>query len=226
MHEPNAVRSMSPLLLAMSVLWFRPVHPNGAIAVLLHGRSGIAALQGGYDREARALSRAGIRVALAEYYDRRDLRVFTSTDGAAIAAAYPARFHVWSRSVSAFVDALASHGRVTLVGFSQGGFLAVDVAAHSRRVSSLVVEHAGISDAETEPIRHLPRMLVIHGDADRDVPLSASLAFIALARRLGTVATLKRYPNEGHVFDLVRDDDDTRDAQRRVARFIVRGAAS
>ncbi len=59
---------------------------------------------------------------------------------------------------------------VGIYGYSLGGFLALAAASDNPAVGA-VVEHAGgIWDGETELIKRMPPVLIIHGERDARVP--------------------------------------------------------
>lgn len=62
-------------------------------------------------------------------------------------------------------------GRIGLLGFSLGGFIAADTAAHDERVEASGVLYGGMPNATVSQVKHLPPVLELHGDADRNVPL-------------------------------------------------------
>ena len=68
-------------------------------------------------------------------------------------------------------------------------------------------------------MEHLPALLEIHGDADRNVPLAKGEELVALAKRLGAPAELVSYPGRTHGFDFSDTDPMTSDAIGRVVQF-------
>ena len=65
-----------------------------------------------------------------------------------------------------------------------------------------VVEHAGgIWNGETERIRHMPPVLVVHGEGDRRVPFQKyAQPLVAVLRERGATSKVRFFPEEGHVF--------------------------
>jgi len=204
---------------------FRPPKRAKIVALLLHGRSGIAAFAEGYRREASVLARNGIEADIVEYYDPNDATLFASKDMAAIQAAYLPRLRAWSQTVRAVVDALAlTRHRIVVVGYSQGGYIAGDAAARDRRIKCAVIEYAGISPAAPQNIKHLPPLLIYQGGKDAIVPISSARALEARAKSFGAPVQLVVYPNKDHLFNLKQDNADASDARNRLVAFI-RGCA-
>jgi len=188
--------------------------------VILHGVSGLDAFPAFYRRYAAALAGSGIDAYLLSYYDGFDALATKSTIAEERRAVFNRRIRSWTSSVSEVVGLILvdaqSSGRVGLLGFSQGGFLATAVAAQEKRISALTVFYGGIPSALQNEIAHLPPLLELHGDADRVVPLAEGRALVDLARGLGQAAEMIVYPGAGHGFD----GDDALDAQRRTIDFL------
>jgi phospholipase/carboxylesterase len=94
---------------------------------------------------------------------------------------------------------LAEHGldesRMALVGFSQGTMMALHVGIRRERALAGILGYSGMIAApslDPAEVRSKPPVLLIHGDADGIVPLSAYHHAHAELERLG-------FPLEGHV---------------------------
>jgi carboxymethylenebutenolidase len=193
--------------------------------IVLHGSRGIELRQRAYQRYADALNAIGIDVYLARY--------FTVADAAALdpqastqrqRKAYDdERFSGWARRVSSVVTAILarpeSSGRVGLLGFSLGGFVAAATAAQDQRVAALAVLYGGMPDAMIPEVKHLPPLIELHGDADHNVPLAKGEALVKIANALGVPAEQVTYPGKAHGFDFSDTDPATSDAIGRVTRF-------
>jgi carboxymethylenebutenolidase len=208
--------------------------PNGAVSaeryaapgesrrpavIILHGRQGLAPLHAHYQRYAVALAQAGIDAYLLTYYSGDESRQANNPDTEQRRGFFANRVRGWSRLVSAVAgDILAgkhASGRIGLLGFSQGGFLATAVAGMDRRITALGVFYGGIPTAVRGDIVHLPPLLELHGDADGTVPLADGKALVALAKTLGQPAEMVVYPGAGHGFS----GADGADALQRVIAF-------
>lgn len=196
--------------------------PRPAV-VLLHGKGGITPFAKGYDRYADALAQAGIDAYLFSYYDEMDTIIMKSADRKAREQRFGRRIGEWAHMVNEVVSALQAlpepPTRVGLLGFSNGGYLAVGAAGLNERISAVAVMYGGMPEALQSQLTRLPRMLVMHGAADRAIPASEGRKLVALARQLGTMTEFVIYPGEGHGFDLGVENPDGVDARRRVVSF-------
>jgi carboxymethylenebutenolidase len=193
--------------------------------LLLHGARGVELNPGAYRRYAERLAESGVDAYLVSY--------FTATDYAALASktstpnsreAYETgRFDGWAKRMSSVMTAVISRpdcsGNIGLLGFSLGGYVAADTAAHDERVRALAVLYGGMPDAMVAHVKHLPPLLELHGEADRNVPLARGEELVALAKQLGAPAELVSYPGRQHGFDFSETDPMTADATARVVKF-------
>lgn len=192
--------------------------------LLLHGARGVEIQPRAYERDANALADAGIDAHLVRYYSTVDEQALAraSTKEARLAH-NDRRFVAWAERVSSVVTAVLarpeSTGRVGLLGFSLGGFIAATTAARDERVAALAVLYGGMPDAIAPSVTHMPPLLALHGDADRNVPLAEGEALVRLAKTLGAPAELVTYPGKPHGFDFADNDPAAVDALSRVAGF-------
>lgn len=191
--------------------------------VILHGVQGIDAFPDFYRRYAAAIAASGIDAYLVPYYDDAELARAKGIAGKERRAVFDDRCRAWSSLVSEVVSsALAqgrSSGRVGVLGFSQGGFLATAVAAQDSRISALVVFYGGLPSILRDAITRLPPLLELHGDADDVVALAYGQELVDRARQLGQASQIVVYPGAGHGFD----GADAIDAQRRTLAFFRQG---
>lgn len=164
---------------------------------------------------ARFLSEHGYVVAVADY------RVLcrdgvTALAGIADAEAANAWLHHNARKLG--ID----RKRIVLDGGSAGGLLAAMTALHASTkdrpaglvlVSPVLDLTAGVwakdqspADAAADspsslPLERLPPTLILHGTADRIVPIQSSRAFCARAVEVGRYCRLVEYPGMIHAFD-------------------------
>jgi len=200
--------------------------------VALHGSRGLELKPRAYQRYADALTAAGIDVYLARYFTTADLPVFdpkTSTRQRR-EAHETERFEGWAKRVSSVVTAILarpeSSGRVGLLGFSLGGFVAANAAARDDRIAALAVLYGGMPDAMAANTKRLPPLLELHGDADRNVPFAKGQELVKLAGAVGSTAEQVTYPGKDHGFDFSDTDPATADAIGRVTRFFQARLAS
>ena len=187
--------------------------------VILHGVGGFDAFPAFYRRYAAALADAGIDAYVLFYYDDADAVAGRSKLADERRALFNRRIRAWASSVSEVAGLILadarSSGRVGVLGFSQGGFLATAAAAQDQRISPLMVFYGGIPSLLKNEITRLPPLLELHGDADRVVALADGQALVDLARGLGQPVEMIVYPGAGHGFD----GADAVDAQRRTVSF-------
>jgi carboxymethylenebutenolidase len=193
--------------------------------LLLHGTRGFDVKLRAYERYANALSAGGTDAYLLRYFTTADTRLFDSrTNTRESREAYEAgRFDRWAKRVSAVVTAILarpdSSGRIGLLGFSLGGFIAADAAARDPRIAALAVLYGGIPLAMVSEVKHLPPLLALHGDADQNVPHAEGEKLVKLAKAVGAEAEFVTYPGGRHGFDFSDTDPMAADAVRRVVRF-------
>jgi carboxymethylenebutenolidase len=200
--------------------------------VILHGSRGIELKPRAYQRYADALNASGVDVYLARYYTAADLQALdpkTSTEQRRDAYRME-RFAGWSKRVSSVVTAvlarLESSGRIGLLGFSLGGYIAASTAARDDRIAALAVLYGGMPDAMLSDVKRLPPLIELHGEADRNVPLAKGQELVRLANAVGSTAELVTYPGKEHGFDFSDTDPMTADAIGRVVRFFQDRLAS
>jgi carboxymethylenebutenolidase len=190
--------------------------------IVLHGTRGFELKPRAYERYANALSEKGIDSYLVRYLTDADVSAFNTTREKR--EAYEAiRYDGWSKRVSNVVTKILarsdSSGRIGLLGFSLGGFVAAATAAHDERVSALAVMYGGMPDAVLSEVKHLPPLIELHGEADRNVPFAKGEELIKLAKSVGAEAEQIAYPGEAHGFDFSDSDPMTADAIGRVVAF-------
>ena len=112
--------------------------------------------------------------------------------------------------LNAFIDAeLAGHGlaepRLALVGFSQGTMMALQVGPRRRPALAGIVGYSGMLADEAAlaapDISH-PPILLVHGDADPMIPISAFHQAEAALTRNGFAVETHVSPGLGHTIDL------------------------
>lgn len=173
-------------------------HPS---AILLHGMHGIGPLRPFYEDHAVKLAEAGIDAYLFSYYRRGDADMAKATS-AERDQAFRQNLGGWVALVDSAVDGvLASpraNGKIAVIGFSQGGFLATAVAGGDPRINALAVYYGGVPSSRTP--ERLPPVLELHGDADTNVSVAEGKALTDLAHRLGQEAEQVVFTGAGHGF--------------------------
>jgi len=193
--------------------------------IVLHGSRGIELRPRAYQRYADALNAIGIDVYLVRYFTAADAEALDpKTSTRERREAYDIeRFAGWAKRVSAVITALLARpdnsGSIGLLGFSLGGYIAADTAARDQRVAALAVLYGGMPDAMIREVKHLPPLIELHGDADRNVPFAKGRQLVEIANALGVPAEQVAYPGKAHAFDFSDTDAATSDAIGRVTRF-------
>jgi carboxymethylenebutenolidase len=112
-----------------------------------------------------------------------------------------------------------SAGRIGLLGFSLGGYVAANTAVRDERVTALAVMYGGMPDATVSEVKHLPPLIELHGEADRNVPVAKGEELVKIAKAIGVEAEFVGYPGKTHGFDFSDNDPMTGDALARVVGF-------
>ena len=158
------------------------------------------------------------------HYAAADIEPMGSSDQASRQAYFSEHLPKWSARIRDVVSFMARRdvfsGKVGLLGFSNGGFLAVTSAASDPRIDALVVFYGGIPGPAQHGLAHLPPLLALQGDADRNVPLSSGKALVDRAAALGGAADLVVYPGMGHGFDFDPSRPEAADALTRTVSFL------
>lgn len=113
--------------------------------------------------------------------------------------------------LDAFLDELLADlaldpGRLALVGFSQGTMMSLHVGLRRAVAPAAIVAYSGALLAGPElllEIRARPPVLLIHGDADPVVPVSALDAAAIGLRTARVTVEMERRPGLGHSIDEV-----------------------
>ena len=192
--------------------------------MVLHGARGVELRLRAYERYANALTAAGIDAYLIRYYSPADDLALEKVNTPQGRKTYDTgRFDAWAERVSSALTAILerpdSSGRVGLLGFSLGGYVAAATAARDDRISALAVLYGGMPDKIVSQVKRLPPLLELHGDADHNVPLAQGKALVKLAKTMAAPAEQVIYPGKAHGFDFSDSDPATTDAIGRVARF-------
>jgi carboxymethylenebutenolidase len=177
--------------------------------LVLPGSGGIEDSPEGYARHALALAESGVDAYLVRYL---------GSD-----SNWPGRsWDIWARTVADVTTAILQRpeasGRVGLLGFSLGGAVAV-ISARDPRIAALVVFYGFIPHLERARTGPLPPLLVLHGNADNDVPLQSGEDLIRMARQLGGRAELVVYPGEKHRYSTWGKSASTDAINRTIAFF-------
>jgi carboxymethylenebutenolidase len=193
-----------------------------AAVLILHGARGVEIKPRAYERYATAIAAAGMDAYLVRYMTAGDRQALGQAreDREAYETQ---RFDALADRVSSIATAIMaradSTGRIGLLGFSLGGYIAAETGARDEHIAALAVIYGGMPEAMASKAKRMPPLLEIHGDADRNVPLEKGEALVRLAKAVGAPAEQVTYPGRGHGFDFSDTDPMTSDAVGRVVRF-------
>lgn len=195
----------------------RPQGPGPHAAVLLlHGASGLGdgvLLHGVAER----LAEKGIASFIVHYFDGLDPQGRYTLGS-------PRRHLERERIIADALSFVAARpdvdaSRVGIFGLSLGGFHALNLAAEDRRVAAAVsMVGAMPMSVARNGIRHMPPILILHGDRDVVVPVSRAREVARWLKRMGSVYEMKIYSGQGHVFR----GPARADSFRRSADFLAR----
>mgnify|MGYP003401712961 CR=1 FL=1 len=91
--------------------------------------------------------------------------------------------------------------RMTLIGFSQGAIMALESTQTDRPPAGRVIALSGRFAQPPQVAPKATRVHLIHGDADRVMPVHLAEDALAQLQALGGQATLDRFPGLGHGID-------------------------
>lgn len=186
-------------------------HPT---VLLLHGSDGLT-YPGRYSTAARTLAAAGFTVFLPHYFE-------STGDRRAAYGELGSKFPAWLAANAAALDQVVAaagvaRNRIGVVGISLGGALALALSAQDTRVGA-VVNFFGYLPGQLRDAGRFAPTLILHGDADRIVPVSNAYAIETLLKARGGVVERQIYPGEGHGFGGAASSD----AAIRTATFLNR----
>ncbi len=174
---------------------FEPAEKGSYPAViLLHGTHGPRRGESYYLAMANDLARHGYVALFVRYYDRGRKGRGTRSQ--------------WAESIKYALNYASSlpeviPDRLGLVGYSQGAFLALNYAPSDPRLMAVVAFYGGLSPGFM-PVaeENFPPTLLLHGTADKIVPVRRSLETFEVLRQAGKPVDMIIYPKVGHGFTL------------------------
>ncbi len=179
--------------------WYRSTQAgNSPVVLLLHGADGMRQSPELYPRYAQLLASHGYHVMIVHYFDR------TATRTAGLQVMLQ-NFGVWTSTVTDAIDWAARQPgvdsqRIGLLGISLGSSLALTVGTQDPRVKC-VVEFFGMLPPMVNALAsRVPPVLVLHGDQDPIVPVSAAYELEKFLTARKADFEVKIYPGQGHGF--------------------------
>lgn len=175
---------------------------NAPTLIILPGSGGIEETGGFFRDMASSLSSCGINVVIVRYLDRSGLSYASS-------AQMGVNFGKWIQTVNEGVKFVQQQPgidskRVSIFGHSLGAQLALHTAATNPSVLC-VVDMAGCFVLPTNKVTRMPPVLILHGSADRTVPLSRERQLIAVLKRVGGRYQEHIFKNADHAFASVSE---------------------
>ena len=186
-------------------------HSIPAVIALYGAGGGLS----GMDRYASLLAAEGFAVYLLHYFDRTGTEF---ADKPAIMRNFPLWMKVLWDAIS-FVETQpqVDGGRIALLGFSLGAYLALANSAIDPRVKAVVEFFGGMPKEMNLFMRRLCPVLILHGEADSTVPVEEAHKLKRLLEKKEVPYEMKIYPGAGHGFE---DQTIWRDAAIRSLQFL------
>lgn len=130
-------------------------------------------------------------------------------------------FPNWLRVVSDCLDFASKHpkadaNRIGLIGFSLGAYLALALGTQQPRIRAIVDFFGGLTDYFVEGLANLAPVLILHGEADKTVPVSEAHKLARILAERDLPYEMKVYKNAGHGFH----GFDMMDAGQRTYNFL------
>jgi len=176
-----------------------------------------------YARFARSFADSGFVALAIDYYAEAGRGIVPSAGNG--------NWSAWQTTVRNAVNYLAAMPAVAgrpigVVGYSRGAFLAISVAASTPAIKAIVDLYGAGSDADPpeELIPQVPPILILHGEADSEVPVALAHRLYERMRSHGGDVEMHLYPGAKHVFNAPwssnYSEPDAADAWRRTIAFL------
>ncbi len=209
----------------IDVDWFHAPTPGRHAAILLlHGSGGFDGAP--YAETADRLAARGFDVFIVHYFERTGI---VHADGQPFGATETRYFSTWQRTISDAVGWVAGRPSVDghhigLLGVSLGASLALATAAQDHRVKAVVDYYGMLYQEVAAKTKAMPPVLILHGDEDPIVPLSAATYLEGFLTASHVPFEARIYRGHGHGFW----GEAEVDADNRTAAFFGRwlGAAA
>jgi len=170
---------------------------------------------------ALMLAAEGFAVYVLHYFDR------TGTTAVADKQTAIRNFPLWGKTVWDAISHIERQlqvdpQRIGLLGFSLGAYLALSVAAVDSRVKAVVEFFGGMPKEMKFFIRRLCPTLILHGDADRTVPVEEARHLQQILEKKSIPYETQIYAGAGHGFT----GEVWQDARRRTLAFLQKYLAT
>jgi dienelactone hydrolase len=208
---------------------YLPENADGSVpaVIALHGAGGGVS---GMERYAGILAAQGFAVYILHYFDRAAIGSADEPethgpkmDNQPIVMQKIMRnFPLWMKTLwdaISFVEkqTAVDGAHIALIGFSLGAYLSLANSAIDYRVKAVVEFFGGMPKEMNFFMRRLCPVLILHGDADKTVPVEEAYRLQKLLEKKKIPYGIKIYPGAGHGFD---DQAIWRDAGLRGLQFL------
>lgn len=166
--------------------------------IILYGSQGWRPV---YEAIAKDLADSGFVALALDYFEYKEA---DSEDTGHLAVWHRRQAAVRSAVNFLLEDPTTVKGSVGLLGYSLGAILSVSVAASIPEVKAVVnFFGCGSSDKEElkSQVRNFPPLLILHGEEDQSIPVSAAYALRDAVIAQGGEVEIKIYPGAGHGFN-------------------------
>jgi carboxymethylenebutenolidase len=193
---------------------------------LLHGREEISVFPRLYQGYIDQLSTEGFEVCTLLYYTEEDKTIMTGNDRALRVQRYHVRLKNWVEKAKQALTVLSERpevdsSRLGILGFSQGAFVAMGVAASDNRIKAAAEVYGGMPKEFLNTASRLPAVLVLHGNADRVVPVTEAYALEELLKERSVHYRMKIYEGAKHGYDSEPASGIAKDSYRQVVQFFL-----
>ena len=184
----------------------------------LHGSGGGHATM---SDPASLLAGQGFAVYVLHYFDRTGT---TEIDGLQTIFRH---FPLWMKTLWDAVSFVTRQpqvdlGRIGLLGFSLGAYLALSAAAIDSRIQAVVEFFGGMPKEMKLFMRRLCPVLILHGGQDKTVPVEEAYHLQQILEKKGIAYEMQIYPGVGHGFS----GEIWRDAGLRTLAFLTKHLAA
>jgi WD40 repeat protein len=205
---------------AIKVEHFEPTAPGPyPVVIMLYGKDGLNGCAPVFRAGAKTVAQEGYVVLLVHYFDRIGVARVGPED-------IKANFRAWMDTIAATVPYAAKlpgadAKRIGLLGFSLGACLSLALAAEDKVPLMAVVDWFGyLPDEFKKCCKRLPPTLIVHGGADKTVPVEKAKALECLLKDLNLTYEVKIYPKQEHIFRTDPFGPDACDARERTLAFL------
>ncbi|CUX03867.1 MULTISPECIES: dienelactone hydrolase family protein [Rhizobium/Agrobacterium group] len=179
-----------------------------------------------YDEIGQTFRAAGLNPYLVHVLSPTDVDAIAKAGSARGRIAYYAqRLPDWIsavQGVAAHLEGQSRHGgKIGVLGISLGAQIASAASAGRSDIDALVLVDGGFPNGYSQPVRSLPPLLLIWGNADQTFPVSIGRELQRSAQQLGGPVTLDVYEGGAHDFFLRSGTRNASAAHQRAAHFLL-----